>query len=655
MCGIFGYFSGNQDYIDIDILQKATRCLRHRGPDDEGYLLLNGMDGYAIPCSGEDTDPRLNLPRLETFHDQPFRAGLGFRRLAILDLTPEGHQPMRSSNSRYWAVLNGEIYNYIELRSELKALGFAFRSESDTEVLITAYACWGKGMLNKLVGMFAFAIIDTIKQTAFLARDFFGIKPLYYSVTNGYFAFASEIKAILLIPGLSRQANSGKIYQYLASGVTDSDSSTSFLSIKQLPAAHFLEIDLNHPEIIEPRRYWQLNLDKPININFEDAVSRVRELFLENVKLHLRSDVPVGAALSGGIDSSAIVNVMRYIQGEKIDLSSFTYLADDPTLNEEHWAEIAGNAAKSKIYKVKPRIEDLANDLESLVYYQDEPFTSTSIYAQYRVFRLAKEHGIKVMLDGQGADEMLAGYPAYLPFRMISYLRQMRLLSMFKFWRNLAQLNMGNIPFQTVLWEGLLPRSIRKSIRTIKQKHTLNKWIDTEWFKTSLANSTPSTPIDNPYALRTEMLDTLLSSNLPFLLRYEDRNSMAHSIESRVPYLTQGLVSFLFSLPEEYLIDSKGNNKAIFRQAMRGIVPNEILDRSDKIGFQTPEPQWLISLGPWVESVLTSQAATQIPFLKKSPICNAWNSIFSGKQPYEKLVWRIVNLILWAEKFHITF
>ncbi len=353
--------------------------------------------GPGVPCraEGPDTSTGMNLPPIADLDGQPFDLALGFRRLSIIDLSETGHQPMPSSDGRYWIIFNGEIYNYVELRMELEALGHRFRSHSDTEVLLAAYAQWGPKALLRLVGMFACAILDTHERKLFLARDPFGIKPLYYVRSAGFFAFASEIKALLDIPGLRRTVNPERLYLYLRHGLTDHGSETMFAHIRQLPAAHYLEIPLQGGPSSLPQQYWSMDLSRHPTYSFDEAAEQLRELFVHNIRLHLRSDVAVGAALSGGIDSSSIVSAMRHVEGEKLELHTFTHVAEDPSINEEHWAEMAGQAASAAIHKVKPTAEDLACDLERLIAMHDEPFGSTSIYAQYRVFGLARDPASK--------------------------------------------------------------------------------------------------------------------------------------------------------------------------------------------------------------------------------------------------------------------
>ena len=302
---------------------------------------------------------------------------------------------MGTPDGRYWIVLNGEIYNYVELREELRTLGHEFRSHSDTEVLLAAYQQWGREALTRLIGMFAFAILDVKTRRLFLARDFFGIKPLYYTLWQEGLAFASEIQPLLALPGVTHDVNVQRLYDYLCSGITDHGADTMFAHVCQLPAAHYMEVPLDNPQAARPIRYWDIDLTQRADLSFEDAAKRLRDLFVESVRMHLRSDVPVGAALSGGIDSSSIVSVMRLLE-PKLEIHAFSYVADDDRISEERWVDIVGKEKQVKVHKIRPCPKDLVADLEALIGTQGEPFRSTSMYAQWRIFRPRKRLGSKL-------------------------------------------------------------------------------------------------------------------------------------------------------------------------------------------------------------------------------------------------------------------
>ena len=638
MCGIAGIIL-NQPNVTGALLEMFRHKLEHRGPDDYGWLVYT-PDATHV---GRGTIP-----------EQAFHLGFLHRRLSILDLSTAGWQPMTSNDGRHHIIFNGEIYNYLELRAELQQLGLSFKTSSDTEVLLQAFRHWGADMLCKLTGMFAFAILDTQARKVFMARDFFGIKPLYYTRWSGGIAFASEIKALLELPGIDRSLNPQRLYDYLRFGITGHDSDTMLNAVKMLPAAHSLEIALDHPNIIEPKRYWSLNPEPNHDISFQDAAEKMRAMFLENVKLHLRSDVPVGAALSGGIDSSAIVAAMRHLEPD-LELHTFSFIADDPQINEENYVDLAAKSSGAIIHKVRLKSSDLKHDLHRLIATQDEPFGSTSIYAQYRVFQLAKENNIKVMLDGQGADEILAGYRPYISARVASlickghFMEASQLLSRSQ---KLPGANGFDLLLRTI--ERLLPQELHGIARRVIGQEFAPKWLNARWFKDREVDFQMPRQKSDKNVLIAELKDAIGRITLPALLRYEDHNSMAHSIESRVPFLTHQFAEFALSLPEHFLIDSQGTSKAIFRQAMRGLVSDQILDRKDKLGFVTPEKSWLSDLQENLINTLKQTNLLEFEPLVGKQILLETESILNGKQHFDWRVWRWMNLITWLTSNKIT-
>ncbi|MFN2492464.1 MAG: asparagine synthase (glutamine-hydrolyzing) [Pyrinomonadaceae bacterium] len=663
MCGIFGLWQFGDNSVDANVVREATTRLRHRGPDDEGYLFVNTRTNCKMLYGGRDTRLELNLLPIEESGNHIYDFAFGFRRLSILDLSPAGHQPMASPDKRCWIIFNGEVYNYIELRAELSKCGYQFHTGTDTEIILAAYRHWGVDCLSHFNGMWAFAIWDDKKRHLFLARDRFGIKPLYYVKNADRLIFASEIKSLLALSSVNRRANPTRLYEYLRYGLTDYGDETLFEGVRQIPAAHYLIVSVDYPQDSAPKRYWQITFDRELKLSFEDASNHLRDLFLESVKLHLRSDVKVGAALSGGIDSSAIVASMRALEPQ-LDLHTFSYTAEDPTVSEEQWVDIVGRTSRAKVHKVQPTPEELVVDLDALIETQDEPFGSTSIYAQSRVFRLAHERGIKVMLDGQGADEMLGGYRMYLAMRLASLLRRLRFIKANMFLKDVSTLpgNQSLSGLNLIASAGgvLLPKRfqlVRKFFkRSLDKRNGIHvDWLDESWFLRQGVVPRSQTKPHSRYMLQEQLYETISESSLPMLLRYEDRNSMAHSIESRVPFLTSDLVEFILALPEEYIIAPDGTSKSVFRHAMRGIAPDPILDRRDKIGFATPEMSWMSTLRPWVETVLASDTASEIPGLKVDVIRQQWKSMLDGQQPFDFKLWRWLNIIRWSQKFEVSF
>jgi len=394
-----------------------------------------------------------------------------------------------------------------------------------------------------------------------------------------------------------------------------------------------------------------------LEISFGESATRLREMFLESVQMHLRSDVPVGTALSRGIDSSSIVCAMRYLEPQA-DIRAFSFVPiEDQSVNEEQWVDQIVRHGCAHAHKVRPRPEDIVDGLDDLIYAQDEPFGSTSVYAQFRVFRLAKEHGIKVMPDGQGADELLAGYPTYYATRLLSLVRQGEYAKALRFSEKArkAPASRGTVFVLKRLLGHLIPGFVQPLARRVAGEDLLPAWMRACWFRERGMNPGPLWQSLAEEALKEHLLDTLTRTSLPALLRYEDRNSMWHSIESRVPFLTPAIGKIRVRFTREYILSSDGTTKAVFRAAMRGIVPDAILDRRDKIGFQTPERQWLAALRPWVEQVLASEVAQSIPALNVDAARQEWEAMLQGKRPFDWRFWRWVNLIRWTERFGVGY
>jgi asparagine synthase (glutamine-hydrolysing) len=617
--------------------------LDHRGPDRRGWLTADG--DVVLRDRGRDEALYGRVILLHT-------------RLSIIDLSAAGSQPMSSADERFHIGFNGEIYNYLELRAELERLGNVFRSHSDTEVLLEAWREWGPGALPRLVGMFAFAVLDREEQAVYLARDPFGIKPLYFAETeDSRVTFASEIPVLFALGGISRKANAQRLYDYLRFGVTDHGDETMFSDVRQLASGHYVRIPVDRPGPVKQIRYWSPPAGPALDISLDEAAERLRELFIENITLHLRSDVPIGVAFSGGIDSSANLTAMRSVAGPELDLHTFSYIASDEKLNEERWIDLVGGETDSVLHKVQPTASELVADLDDLIDAQGEPFGGTSIYAQYRVFRLAGEQRMKVMLDGQGADELFAGYHSYLPARFASLVRQLRLVRAARF-LEAARRNPDAAGVAEQLFFGLsmlTPRA-QAPLRRLLGHELLPDWLVGEWFRERGVHiASPWYAGGGRDVLRAQLVERLCVSSLPMLLRYEDRNSMRFSIESRVPFLTTKLAEFALSLPEDLIIGPDATRKRVLRRALRGLVPDAVLDRRDKIGFATPEQAWLGTLQPWVDAVFREAAQAAVAPIRLPAAVRRWQEVAGGKLPFDPQAWRLLNVIRWSERLGVEY
>lgn len=617
MCGIAGAVSVSS--IPRFVADVLCDELADRGPDDSGYLFAE--------VSGKNTL-------------------LAQTRLSIIDLSEAGHQPMVSPDGKVQLVFNGEIYNYLELRQELLDLGHEFRSASDTEVLLHAWMEWGEAALNRLDGMFAAAVLDLAERRLFLFRDAFGVKPLYVSQDTQSIAFASTPAALVRSGFAKPEINQWSLVRYLTWGQYDLGEDTFFKEVFRVPSGSLWTFDLDRPSIEGQKiKWWKPDFSRPLGVSFEEAAREVRKLFLNAVRIQMRSDVPIGFALSGGVDSSAIICAARKLFPQS-DIHAFAYLADDPAVSEEKWVGIANEAAQAELHSVTFSVDAVQSQIEAMQVGQGEPFSSSRIFAQYKVFEEAKRSGVKVVLEGQGGDELFAGYHGFAHLRVISLLENLQLIRLFKFlnsWRRWPGHNLVTLLGQVstyLLRATQWPTWIQLRLRSRVLGESLREFIDLK--DQSIAG------FPRPYAHTLSpkfkgrrviegLLDALTESYIPQLVRQGDRNAMAHSIENRVPFLSLPLVEYVLSLPEEYLIGDDGQTKRILRAAMRGIVPDEILDRRDKVGFETPQDKL------WRAPRLIAESwrvRKHLPSVRKANVSN-----LKGKA----LIWRYLNAGLWLK------
>ena len=638
MCGLNAILTEKNLSAPFLMIEKMHAQIPHRGPDGEGFL------SWAPNRSIEISHHSAQLA--------PGKLLFSHRRLAIQDTLSRATQPMANSDKTLFIILNGEIYNFIELRQSLEKLGCSFSTNSDTEVLLKAYEVWGREILPRLVGMFTFLILDLRKSCLFVARDFFGIKPLYYSYKNGSYFFASELNSLICLDAISRKIHPKALYDYLRFGLTNHTQDTLFKDIKQFPPAHYVEIDLETPRL-EPIRYWTPQRSQ-VNYTRNEAVEKLRTLFLRNIELHLRSDVPVGAALSGGVDSSAIVMGMKAIGGKSLKAKTFSYCARGSNYNEEIWIDRIAQTSEIENHKTFLIPEVFKADLDSLIKIQGEPFGSTSIYAQYKVFELAKNHNIKVMLDGQGADELLAGYRPYLAKRLGNLLKEGHLHKAAQFIMSALQLpDLNAKKFLLQVGAHFVPSALESFARQISGESLTPSWIKKKWFMDQGISLNPS--VRSEKNLKSSLIESLTSTVLPALLRYEDHNSMNFSIESRVPFLTAEFADFVYSLDDSFLISDTAETKSIFCQAMQGIVPEEILNRRDKIGFKTPEESLIKECRDWINKGSSKDVLYQIPSLNHEVVLEQLEKATTNSIDSDFKYWRWINLIKWSEIYHVDF
>lgn len=673
-----------------------NRVQSHRGPDDEGYFYIDtklGLEGAAyISAGGPDTPDALELPSYESIQSSDYDLVLASRRLAILDLTPSGHMPMSYANGAFWLTYNGEIYNYKELRIKLGKLGHVFQSDSDTEVLLAAYREWGVDCLHRLNGMFGFALWDTEKRHLFLARDRFGIKPLYYFWNGTTFAFASEIKALLQHPTIERRPNDQAIFDYLTLGLTDHSHETFFDEITSLLPGHFMLFsgveNSDGRTNLRVERWWQAEINPSLETHPASQQAIVYQNFAEiledAIRLRLRSDVPIGSCLSGGLDSSAVVTLANQLLTEESVVApelmgqhqkTFTARNRERGIDEYEYSNLIVKRTGAEEHLIYPEPTMLWEELNHFVWQLDEPVNSTSQYAQWNVMQLASQHGVTVLLDGQGGDEILAGYPSYYPAYLNQIATQLGWGAASKAGFDLARV--GGRPVVNLLWEQAkhrMPWQMQRVIdminpprldnglggsglqqwqleRSFTEKFWARRWQPNGNGNLSASNFNGNDN-DNNSGLVGLLYQDLTASNLPKLLRYEDRNSMSFSLETRLPFLDYRLVEMVFSLPINYRINN-GWSKWILRKSMDKLLPPEITWRRTKLGFPTPEYEWLRTGKETIRQLMSEHAAKDglSRYVRAAELKAMGDTLTDEEVILSPGLWRMVNLAVWMDLF----
>lgn len=613
MCGIVGAYSPDFK-VDQNLIKAMTNVLHHRGPDSEGYYFENNV-------------------------------GLGHRRLKIIDLSDRGDQPMFNEDDSIVIVFNGEIYNYIEIRELLIKRGHQFKSETDTEVIIHCYEEYGYNCLSHLNGMFSFAIWDKNKRILFCARDRFGIKPFYYFKDKRNFIFSSEIKAFLKYENFAAEVNQRMLYHYLFYGKMDHTHETFFKNVYQLPQSSYMLVG---EDGVVKHQYFKLEK------NGEIISDKKAFLFLlqDSIKLMLRSDVPVGLLLSGGVDSTSIACIIDDLRQKGFQSKNFmdqTFSAGStlPEYDESRYVKIVSQKVKARTNIIYPDGKDLIATLSKIIWFHDEPIPGTSIFAHWHLMELAKKNAIKVLLIGQGADEILCGYKPYHYYYLAELIKNMRLK------RFLKEMNLHSDQY-----------SLSKSFVV---RFTLQKFF-TEIFNFKLAavvnryDNYFNLDIDKDekifYEYRdgrdlvsTKSYNDIFYTNLPYILHYEDRNSMAWSIESRVPFLDHRLVEMAYAMPTSLKVDGV-NRKIMLRNAVQNIIPDEIRCRVDKMAFTTPMHKWLAEDAKQdINDIFNSSLFRSRGFFNISTINNAYEKYCQGDLKYKEIVWRSLSVELWMRAF----
>lgn len=663
MCSIGGIFDNNG--LNSKVVLYLNQSVKHRGPDDEGYTIFNRR--HVVCCAGDDTTKQnggdvsyFPNQHVSDYNLKEFKFALCQRRLSIVDLTSNGHQPMSYDNGQLWIAFNGEIYNYKELRDILYGKGFQFKTSSDTEVILAAYQFWGEACVNYLHGMWAFVICDLKKSKLFISRDRFGIKPFYYTKTGSTFTFGSEIKQLL--SNHESIGESETIFSYLSVGIKDYSQKTMYKGILQLEAGSNMTVEISNDfqintESIKISKWYKLQNEGYKNISFSEATERFKELFYDSVSKHFVSEVNIGSCLSGGLDSSSIVAAVSGLMnsgrfgGEQL---SFSARSQNAEIDEGKWMQKVYDAYPNiKPNYVYPDETELLEILPKITWHQDEPFQSTSVFAQWKVFELAKQNNIKVMIDGQGSDEYLCGYDKFIaPFLIETYSKVgfKALLEEVDSLRD--NRGISSLVAMKYVINNVLPHSLKNRLRKALNYSSLKPtWMETDFCNTN-AQKIDSDIFNSFNSVESISENLLFKTNLPLLLHCEDRNSMAHSIEARVPFLDHKLVEFGYNLPIEFKIKD-GFSKYVLRKSMDGVIPNQIAFRKDKVGFATAEKIWVkeVLKKSFIETIREG-VESQDGIINKQ-ILVLFDEFLKGKNNYQPFFFRVYNYYQWKKIFNI--
>lgn len=632
MCGIAGIVAPAG--LDPAALERMSAALQHRGPDGEGYLLYRPGAPLSARASAEPRGPDRGPPTI----------GFAHRRLSIIDLTERSDQPMIDATGRCALIYNGEVYNYIELREELERLGHQFRTTGDTEVVLTAYQQWGFECVHRFVGMWALAIVDLELRCLFLSRDRFGIKPLFYTVARGALRFASEIKALLAVGDVEPEPNDDAVRRFLLIGRVDCSEESFFRGIFALPPGHNAIVPFDTPTAVRPRRYWSCPAPRA-ETSRPEAAEELAALLRDSVRLHARADVSVGTCLSGGLDSSAIVCVAEGLRQRGAIPSfahhGFGYVPRDPAYSERPYMDEVTRRTSLRMTYVDSDPERVLQIIPLVARQQDEPFGTASIVAQWLVFEAAAGAGLKVMLDGQGADEVLGGYHAYMPIVARTLLRRWRLLRYASFAADHQRLfgarPLGRQDAVVSAVPGLRRVAAARPRTLTPAAAVLSTAFRGHWHRADASSLQPRSI--------NEILERATSVQLPALLRFEDRNSMAHSVEARVPFLDHRLVEHAFRLPGEDKIRG-AMTKYVLREALAGVVPETIRTRTDKIGFRAdPGITWRFA-DLHRDALLKNVTAFEERWFDQRAVARLLSTSVRSAET-EFALWRVISLKLW--------
>ena len=628
MCGIAGIISKNNTVSLKDTVFAMSQSIKHRGPDGEGFAFFSNT--HSAPVYSSETpivnkesktflfNPNISIQNIESNYSIAF----AHRRLSIIDLSESGHQPMCDTQGDYWITFNGEVYNYIELREELKNKGHVFVTQTDTEVVIEAYKEWGFECLQKFNGMFAFSLYDKKNNQVFCARDRVGVKPFYYSNTNSSFAFASEYKAFIKSKLVPFEINEIQQFDFIINGNLENQEQSLFKGIYELKPSHYLVYNLSS-HTFNVNCYYHLPNNSTDNLGESRIIDVIEEKLLNAIRLRLRSDVEVGSCLSGGLDSSIIAGVTKFLQPDN-QMKLFTAVFPNETFDETNYAKEVANFVGGNWFTVSPTADEFFRDIESLNYFQDLPVWSTSTYSQHRVMKLASENNIKVVLDGQGADELFAGYSHHY----------------MALWKE----NLGLGTFKEIIEAKETVSNGFKLFGKKLIKDTFGLSVNySKYFSSDKKQFSGSKNEVLARKLNQQLIEDY-NGRLKSYLKCEDRCSMAFGIESRVPFADDiELVNYIFSVNGNHKI-KYGVSKYLLREASKRYIPSSIYTRRDKIGFETPVKKWFISH----KTSILEEINSQLQFVEIGNINRYFEELLNQRPNF---ILRLYSFAVWKSVF----
>jgi asparagine synthase (glutamine-hydrolysing) len=636
MCGIAGILKASTDHFPFDgsVIVNMTNSLRHRGPNDMGAVCFSGSETFHY----DQNDL--------SFKDRKFEMLFGHRRLSILDLSSDGKQPMTDQTESVWLTFNGEIYNFIELRTELKSKGYVFKTSTDSEVIIYSYLEWGIGCFSRFNGMWALAIYDKRTGDVVLSRDRTGKKPLYYSKFKGNLIFASEVKAFKNVPEFYLKPNKRKVINYAARHYryVDNDTESFFDGINQVPKSSYMVIKKDGSEHTE--KYWELSTQiTNTDISDKEAIYRFKELFIDAVRLRLRSDVPLAMNLSGGLDSTSITCTAAKELG--VNVRTFSGVTGTGRFDESEYIDAVVEDVGADHTYFYPETSDLVPTISRMLAYHDEPICTVTWYSLFQISEKISKAGIPVVLTGHGGDELLGGYWDHYQqnlFDLKNYGYEDDFLNEKNAWLS----NHSRDPNEINEFAELISTRYRDKKKEIAH---FSKYLDVI-NKDSLDYICDQSPAGcyKDGVLQRRLYLELLHETVPASLRAEDRNTMAFSVESRIPFLDYRLIEFAFSLPNKFKVRN-GLGKWLLRESMKGILPEKVRLRKDKAGFVAPASEWFRTKNKNdVSNLLQSDSLRRIGIFDQGKITKYFDEHITEKKDHHMILWNWINLAIWSQQ-----